>query len=150
MRKLPFASGSLVPLCFSRCIRTEPFPDQFCVANDMNKYDSTANPGTWLDYYLVARNIGGGNECIAFHNISLMLEGSARAWLNSLLRTSSMIGTTCTRPSSRTLRAPLQGPALRRVSRIVPDMMESRSVNTLTVGISSAIPLRMSPSHKLY
>lgn len=39
---------------------------------------------TWLADYLIAVQIGGGNENVAMQNLSLYLEGSARAWLNNL------------------------------------------------------------------
>lgn len=56
----------------------------FRIANGINKYDGTAKPDTWLTDYVVACNIGGGNERVAICNLPLMLEGSAWAWLNSL------------------------------------------------------------------
>lgn len=67
----PIGSVSLGPLCFSRHIRTEPFPSRFRIANGINKYDGTANPDTWLADYLVACNIGRGDKGVALWSLSL-------------------------------------------------------------------------------
>lgn len=65
----------------SREIRTTPFPDRFQIAFGVEKYDGNSRRETWLDDYLIAIQIGGGDEFVAMRNLSLMLEGSARAWL---------------------------------------------------------------------
>ena len=43
-----------------------------------------SKPDAWLEDYRVAVQIGGGNDEVAMKHLPLMLEGSARAWLNQL------------------------------------------------------------------
>ena len=50
----------------------------------MNKFTGESKPETWLEDYRVAVQIGGGNDEVAMKHLPLMLEGSARAWLNQL------------------------------------------------------------------
>jgi hypothetical protein len=54
------------------------------LAAGLNKFTGESKPETWLDDYRVAVQIGGGNDNIAMKHLSLMLDGSARAWLNQL------------------------------------------------------------------
>lgn len=74
---------SLDPMCFSWRIRIQPFLERFRITNGISTYDDTAKPGAWLANYLIACNIGGGNEHVA-RSLPFMMEGSARAWLNNL------------------------------------------------------------------
>jgi hypothetical protein len=54
------------------------------LAAGVSKFTGESKPETWLDDYRVAVQIGGGNDNIAMKHLSLMLDGSARAWLNQL------------------------------------------------------------------
>jgi hypothetical protein len=72
------------PVCFSERIRSTPIPPHFRIAQGVDKYRGDAKPQTWLDDYRIAVQIGGGGDEIAMMHLPLMLEGSARAWLNQL------------------------------------------------------------------
>ena len=72
------------PECFSRAIRAAVIPPNFRLATEVSKFTSESKPDTWLEDYLVAVQIGGGNDDAAMKHLPLMLEGSARAWLNQL------------------------------------------------------------------
>jgi hypothetical protein len=52
------------------------------MASDGDKYNENSKPETWLDYYLV--QIGCSDDGVAMNHLPLVLEGSARAWLNHL------------------------------------------------------------------
>src|SRR4051812_6633468 len=77
----PMATG---PVCFSERIRSTPIPPHFRIAQGVEKYRGDAKPQTWLDDYRIAVQIGGGGDEIAMMHLPLMLEGSARTWLNQL------------------------------------------------------------------
>ena len=70
------------PKCFSRAIRAAVIPPNFRLATGVSKFTGESKPDTWLEYYRVAVQIGGGNDEVAMKHLPLMLEGSARAWLN--------------------------------------------------------------------
>src|SRR3954462_958619 len=72
------------PICFSERIRSTPIPPHFRIAQGVEKYRGDAKPQTWLDDYRIAVQIGGGGDEIAMMHLPLMLEGSARTWLNQL------------------------------------------------------------------
>lgn len=59
-------------------------PLQFRLATGISKYSGNSKHETWLDDYRVAVQIGGGNDEVTMKHLLLMLEGSARAWLNQL------------------------------------------------------------------
>ena len=59
-------------------------PPNFRLATGVSKFTGESKPDTWLEDYRVAVQIGGGNDEVAMKNLPLMLEGSARAWLNKL------------------------------------------------------------------
>jgi hypothetical protein len=48
------------------------------------KYTGATKPGDWLTDYGITINIAGGNKRLAVRYAPLMLQGSARTWLNSL------------------------------------------------------------------
>ncbi|KAI4995414.1 hypothetical protein ZWY2020_035317 [Hordeum vulgare] len=50
----------------------------------ISKFIGESKPETWLDDYRVAVQIGGGDDHVAMKHLPLMLDGSARAWLNQL------------------------------------------------------------------
>ena len=59
-------------------------PPNFRLATGVSKFTGESKPDTWLEDYRVAVQIGGGNDEVAMKHLPLMLEGSARAWLNHL------------------------------------------------------------------
>ena len=59
-------------------------PPNFRLATGVSKFTGESKPDTWLEDYRVAVQIGGGNDEVAMKHLPLMLEGSARAWLNQL------------------------------------------------------------------
>ena len=76
--------GSCGPTCFGPRIRQEPFPKSFTLPRDTPKYNGTTKPEDWLVDYSTAIGIADGNKRIAVRYAPLMLQGSARTWLNSL------------------------------------------------------------------
>ena len=74
----------LGPPCFGPRIRDEPFPKGFTLPRDTPKYTGTVKPEDWLIDYSTAVNIANGNKRVAVRYVPLMLQGSARTWLNSL------------------------------------------------------------------
>ena len=72
------------PEWFSRAIRAAVIPPNFRLATGVSKFTGESKPDTWLEDYRVAVQIGGGNDEVAMKHLPLMLEGSARAWLNQL------------------------------------------------------------------
>lgn len=83
-RDHPSGSSSSGPLCFSWYIHSAVIPLQFRLATGISKYSGNSKHETWLDDYRVAVQIGGGNDEVTMKHLLLMLEGSARAWLNQL------------------------------------------------------------------
>lgn len=71
-------------MCLSRYIRSAVIPSNFRLATGISKFSGDSKPETWLDDYRVTVQIGGGNDDVAMKHLPLMLEGSARAWLNQL------------------------------------------------------------------
>ena len=59
-------------------------PPNFKLATAVSKFTGESKLDTWLEDYRVAVQIGGGNDEVAMKHMPLMLEGSARAWLNQL------------------------------------------------------------------
>ena len=59
-------------------------PPNFRLATGVSKFTGESKPDTWLEDYRVAIQIGGGNDEVSMKHLPLMLEGSARAWLNQL------------------------------------------------------------------
>ena len=82
----PSGSRTIVsgPECFSRAIRSADIPPNFRLAMGISKFTGESKPETWLDDYRVAVQIGGGDDHVAMKHLPLMLDGSARAWLNQL------------------------------------------------------------------
>jgi hypothetical protein len=48
----------------------------------MPKYARAVKPEDWLSDYVIAIDIAGGNKRVAVRYTPLMLQGSARTWLN--------------------------------------------------------------------
>ena len=59
-------------------------PPNFRLATGVSKFTGESKPDTWLEDCRVVVQIGGGNDEVAMKHLPLMLEGSARAWLNQL------------------------------------------------------------------
>ncbi|KAI4997097.1 hypothetical protein ZWY2020_052439 [Hordeum vulgare] len=67
-----------------RAICSADIPPNFQLATGISKFTGESKPETWLDDYRVAVQIGGGDDQVAMKQLPLMLDGSARAWLNQL------------------------------------------------------------------
>src|SRR3954462_15681103 len=80
--------GAAGPACFGHRIRTEQFPKGFTLLRDTPKYNVSVKPEDWLTDYITAVRIAGGSRRLAIRYAPLMLQGSARTWLNSLPRNS--------------------------------------------------------------
>ena len=76
--------GPAGPACFGPRIRQEQFPKGFTLPRDTPKYNGTVKPEDWLTNYMTAVGIAGGNRRVVVRYAPLMLQGSARSWLNSL------------------------------------------------------------------
>ena len=74
----------LGPPCFGPRIRDEPFPKGFTLPRDTPKYTGSVKPENWLIDYSTAVSIANGNKRVAVKYVPLMLQGTARTWLNSL------------------------------------------------------------------
>src|ERR1041385_6918488 len=91
-------------VCFSERIRSTPIPPHLRIAQGVDKYQGDAKPQTWLDDYRIAVQIRGGGDEIAMMHLPLLLEGSARTWLNQLPPVASGFGKTLKEFSSRILK----------------------------------------------
>src|SRR4051812_36998885 len=80
--------GAAGPACFGHRIRTEQFPKGFQLPRDTPKYNGSVKPEDWLNDYMTGVRIAGGSRRLAVRYVPLMLQGSARTWLNSLPRDS--------------------------------------------------------------
>ena len=74
----------LGPPCFGPRIRDEPFPRGFTLPRDTPKYTGSVKPEDWLVDYSTAVSIANGNKRVAVKYVPLMLQGTARTWLNIL------------------------------------------------------------------
>ena len=72
------------PECFGRAIRAAEIPHNFRLAIGISRFTGESKPDTWLEDHRVAVHIGGGSDEVAMKHLPLMLEGSARTWLNQL------------------------------------------------------------------
>ena len=75
---------ALGPPCFGPRIRDEPFPKGFTLPRDTPKYTGSVKPEDWLVDYSMAVSIANSNKRVAVKYVPLMLQGTARTWLNSL------------------------------------------------------------------
>src|SRR4051812_28017372 len=99
------------PKCFSRAIRAAVIPPNFRLATGVSKFTGESKPDTWLEDYRVAVQIGGGNDEVAMKHLPLMLEGSARAWLNQLAPSSIYTWEDLARVFVRTFEGTCKRPA---------------------------------------
>ena len=65
-------------------IQDEPFPRGFTLSRDTPNYTGSVKPEDWLVDYSTAVSIANGNKRVAVKYVPLMLQGTARTWLNSL------------------------------------------------------------------
>ena len=84
-------------------------PPKFRLATGVSKFTGESKPDTWLEDYRVAAQIGGGNDEVAMKHLPLMLEGSARAWLNQLTPGSIFSSEELARVFVRTLKVLANG-----------------------------------------
>src|SRR4051812_28260799 len=82
-RMMPEEEGAAGPLCYGHRIRTEQFPKGFTLPRDTPKYNGSVKPEDWLTDYMAAVGIAGSSRHVAVRYAPLMLQGSARTWLNS-------------------------------------------------------------------
>ncbi|KAI4969858.1 hypothetical protein ZWY2020_000772 [Hordeum vulgare] len=108
-------SGSRIivsgPECFSRAIRSADIPPNFRLATGISKFTRESKPETWLDDYRVTVQIGGGDDQVAMKHLPLMLDGSARAWLNQLAPSSIYSWADLARVFIRTFEGTCKRPA---------------------------------------
>jgi hypothetical protein len=83
--KLDEEESSVRPICFGPCIRWEPFLTKFTLPRDVSKYTGSTKPEDRLTNYGITVDITGSKKRLAVCYAPLMLQGSARTWLNSLL-----------------------------------------------------------------
>ena len=73
------------PVCFAPRIMRERAPGhKFELPRSMKSYNGTTKPEDWLENYVTAVDIAGGNRRWAVRYVPQMLEGAARLWLNNL------------------------------------------------------------------
>jgi hypothetical protein len=82
--KLDKEESSTGPIYFGPRIRSEPFPPKSALPRDMPKYTGAVKPEDWMLDYGMAIDITGGNKRPTVRDAPLMIQGSARIWLNSL------------------------------------------------------------------
>ena len=58
-------------------------PRKFKLGNEVEKYDSTKDPKTWLKHYLTAVRCQKGTKMTAMQYLNLSLTGSARTWFEN-------------------------------------------------------------------
>ena len=99
------------PECLGRAIRAAKIPHNFRLATGVSKFTGESKPDTWLEDYRVAVHIGGGSDEVSMKHLPLMLEGSARAWLNQLAPGSILSWDELARVFTRTFEGNCKRPA---------------------------------------
>jgi hypothetical protein len=75
----------LGPECFGPAIRNVQIPrDMTSVSKTHQRYNGADKPNSWLSDYALAVEIAGGNGLVAARFLPLMLEGTARSWIENL------------------------------------------------------------------
>ncbi|KAI4996962.1 hypothetical protein ZWY2020_052304 [Hordeum vulgare] len=112
-RDRPSGSRTVVsgPECLSQAIRSADIPPNFRLATGISKFTGEPKPETWLDDYRVAVQIGGGDDHVTMKHLPLMLDGSARAWLNQLAPSSIYSWADLSRVFIRTFEGTCKRPA---------------------------------------
>src|SRR4051812_7126896 len=72
------------PTYFRPRIQQEQFPKGFTLPRYTPKYNGSVKPEDWLVDYMTAVGIARDSRRVVVWYASLMLQGSARSWLNSL------------------------------------------------------------------
>ena len=72
------------PPCFGSRIMMEPAVRNFQLPRGTKTYNGSTKPQDWLNDYVTAVNVAGGNRRWAVRYVPQMLEGPARIWLNNL------------------------------------------------------------------
>ena len=72
------------PPCFGPMIQGERYPEGFKGPRDVEKYEPTMDPEVWIDTYMMAMGILNAPYLLAAKYLNMMLEGSARQWINAL------------------------------------------------------------------
>ena len=86
-------------------------PPNFRLATGVSKFHDESKLDTWLEDYRVDIQIGGGNDEVPMKHLPLMLEGSARAWLNQLTPSSIYTWEDLSRVFVRTFKGTCKWPA---------------------------------------
>ena len=72
------------PACFTKRIRSEPFPEDFKGPRKVANYNASMDPTTWLNNYEMGMSILNASEEICARYLNMMLEGAAHIWLQNL------------------------------------------------------------------
>jgi len=73
------------PECFGPAIRHVVVPrDMTSVSKSCPRYNGGDKPNSWLSDYAMAVQIAGGDGLVAARFLPLMLEGTARSWIETL------------------------------------------------------------------
>ncbi|KAI4999387.1 hypothetical protein ZWY2020_003976 [Hordeum vulgare] len=112
-RDRPSGSRTIVygPECFSKAIHSTEIPPNYRLAMGISKFTGESKTETWLDDYRVAVQIGGGDDQVSMKHLPLMLDGSARAWLNQLAPSSIYSWADLARVFIRTFEGTCKRPA---------------------------------------
>jgi hypothetical protein len=65
-------------------VRGKEYPPNFKAPREIEKYDPQQDPAMWINTYLMAMGIVGNNELLATRYLTLLVDGNARQWLNTL------------------------------------------------------------------
>jgi hypothetical protein len=72
------------PKCFGPMVRGEHYPVPFRAPKEIEKYDPSQDPNTWIESYLMAMGIAGHSDLLAARYLPLMMDGGKRQWINTL------------------------------------------------------------------
>ena len=87
-KSAPADDDEFGPRCFISAIRNERFPPGFKAPREVKSYNSNMNPATWIQDYAVAMNIQNASALLHVRYFPLILEGTARTWINNLPKNS--------------------------------------------------------------
>ena len=72
-------------VCFGLAVRDVQIPrDMTSVSKSCPRYNGAEKPNSWLSDYALAVQIAGGGGRVACRFLPLMLEGTARSWIENL------------------------------------------------------------------
>ena len=72
------------PACFGPRIMNQETLRGFQLPRETRRYDGNTKPEDWINDYLTAVFVAGGDRNWAARYVPQMLEGTARIWLNNL------------------------------------------------------------------